>query len=83
MTWLQHILGLDDASSVPYLAWSGFGADLPIIGALIALGRRHNCHVHGCWRIGRHPVAGTGHVVCRHHHPDGAPSADDIRKARS
>jgi len=86
MGWLMHILGLDNGSGVPYLAWSGPGADLgefAIVGSLIAGVRHHNCHVHGCWRVGRHPVAGTGYVVCRRHHPDGAPTAADIREAVS
>jgi hypothetical protein len=82
--WLLHVLGLDNASGVPYLAWSGFGGDvgeLAIVAALIATIRRHNCHVHRCWRVGRHPVSTTGYVVCRRHHPEGAPSAADIREA--
>jgi len=78
---LLHVLGLDDASGVPYLAWSGFGGDLGIVGALAALTwsfwRRHNCEVRGCWRIGRHQTAG-GHHVCRCHHPDGEPSAEHV-----
>lgn len=84
MGWLAHVLGLDDASGGWYLWWSGTGSDLgevAIAGAVLATVRRHNCHVHRCWRIARHPVAGTGHVVCRHHHPDGAPTAADIGEA--
>lgn len=86
MNWLAHILGLDNGGGMPYLAWSGFGSDLSefaIVGALLAHVRRHNCHVHGCLRVGRHPVSGTGFVVCRRHHPDGAPTAADVREAAS
>lgn len=83
MRWLAHVLGLDNASGVPYLAWSGVGGDLGIIGALLAVVRHRNCHVHKCWRVGRHPVAGTTFVVCRRHHPDGAPTAADVREAAS
>lgn len=74
MTWLPHFLGLDDPAGRWYGFWSGAGSDLgeiAIIGGLISIVRRHNCHVHHCWRVGRHPVAGTLHVVCRRHHPDG------------
>jgi hypothetical protein len=84
--WLAHVLGLDDASGGWYLWWSGIGSDiseLALVGAVLAHVRRLNCHVHGCLRIGRHPVAGTGYVVCRRHHPDGAPTAAEVREAAS
>lgn len=32
--------------------------------------RKHNCHVHKCWRLQWHPHPVHGHPVCRHHHPD-------------
>jgi hypothetical protein len=79
--WLAHVLGLDNASGAPYLAWSGAGGDLSelaLVGALLTHLRRFNCHVHGCLRLGRHPVAGTDYIVCRRHHPDGAPTAADL-----
>ena len=53
-----------------YNFWSGFGSDLGelvIIGSLIGLYRHHNCPVKGCWRIGRHPVAGTPYKTCHKH----------------
>lgn len=74
MSWLLHVLGVDDMSGRWYGLWSGFGSDLgelAIIGGLISIVRHHNCHVHRCWRVGRHKVTGTPHVVCRRHHPDG------------
>jgi hypothetical protein len=56
----------------------GIGA----IAAGYALVRKHNCHVKGCPRIGRHPVDGTNYIVCQHHHPsDQAPSHDKILAA--
>lgn len=82
--WLVHVLGLDDASGGWYLWWSGIASDLPelaVLGAVAAHLRRINCHVHRCWRVGRFPVAGTGFVVCRQHHRDGAPTAADVREA--
>lgn len=81
--WLMHVLGLDNASGAPYLAWSGVGGDLGYLAIIGTLIRRHNCHVHGCLRVGRHPVTGTDYVVCRRHHPDGAPTAADVREAAS
>jgi len=78
---LAHVLGLDDVSGYWYAFWSGSGGDLgelAIAGGLVSIYRRHNCHVHRCWRLGRHPVEGTPHVVCARHHPDGAPTAEQI-----
>lgn len=84
--WLAHVLGLDDGSGRWYLWWSGMGANIgefAIVGSLLSGVRHHNCHVRGCWRVGRHPVVDTGYVVCRRHHPTGAPTAADIREAVS
>jgi hypothetical protein len=84
---VQRFFGLDDLSGPWYGFWSGAGSDiteLAIIGGLISLARRHNCHVKGCWRIGRHKVEGTEFITCAKHHPtvpDGGPSADDIQRA--
>lgn len=74
---LLHVLGIDDVSGRWYAFWSGFGGDLTIFGALAVWLRHQNCHVQGCPRIGRHQVAGTEWKVCRHHHPDDAPTAKD------
>lgn len=68
---LLHLLGVDNLSGPWYGFWSGIGSDLSEIAGLLTVAwifyRRHNCHVHGCWRIGRHSVEGTPHVVCRRH----------------
>lgn len=75
MTWLWHVLGLDNASGMAYLAWSGVGSDiseLALIGGAFALYKRHTCHVNSprfCWRPGTHPVAGTAFKACAKHHP--------------
>lgn len=69
MTWLAHILGLDNASGRAYLAWSGFGGDLSevvLLAAVYGLVRKHNCHQKHCLRIGRHLVDGT--PWCNRHH---------------
>jgi hypothetical protein len=84
MHWLSHFLGLDNESGPIYAFWSGFGSDigeLAIIGALWAGVRKHNCHVRRCWRIGRFTVEGTPYVVCSHHHPDRAPTHEQILRA--
>jgi hypothetical protein len=78
---LEHVLGLDDPSGRWYLWWSGPFADVALFSAPIVLLRKHNCHVKGCPRLGRHGVPGTGFVVCRRHHPDDRPTAADVRRA--
>ena len=80
MNWLLHILGVDNVSGRWYGWWSGAGSDvgeLAIIGGLLTVVRRHNCEVHGCWRLGRHQTA-AGHHVCRAHHPDGHLTAEQV-----
>ena len=67
--WLFHALGLDSASGSPYLFWSGFGSDigeLAIVGGLVTLVRKHNCHQRRCWRVSRHIVDGS--PWCNRHH---------------
>lgn len=82
---LEHWLGLTNAGGKTYLFWSGFCGDLAFIGGGWAIVRHTNCHVRGCWRVGRHEVRGTHFKVCRKHHPaiDGKPSADDIARAHA
>jgi hypothetical protein len=73
--WLLHVLGVDNVAGSWYGWWSGAGSDIgeiTLIAGVAAFLRHKNCHVHGCLRIGRHPVAGTTHTVCRRHHPDPA-----------
>ena len=57
-----------------YQFWSGIGSDageITLIGALVAIWSKHNCHVHRCWRLSWHPSEKYGgHVVCRHHHEE-------------
>lgn len=74
--WLLHILGIDTQASDWYDLWSGFGAvtmaSAPLWIMAIATLRKHNCHKHRCWRIGRHHfIDEHGHdkYMCRHHHP--------------
>jgi hypothetical protein len=69
MGWLLHALGLDTTSGPVYAFWSGAGSDLgevALLGGMITLVRKHNCHERRCWRVGRHVVDGT--PWCNHHH---------------
>ena len=54
---------------------SGTLADITLFTAfastLYLFWRRHNCHVHRCWRLQWHAHPGHGHPVCKKHHPDG------------
>ena len=71
---LMHAFGIDAGPTWPYGFWSGFGSCLTEFAIVGAVWHHLNCGVAGCWRLGRHHVAGTTHVVCRHHHPDAAPT---------
>jgi len=78
MSFLAHVLGIDNLSGPWYGFWSGIFGDASILAMPALLLRRHNCHVKGCPRIGRHPVDGTTWTVCRRHHPDDHPTAQDV-----
>jgi hypothetical protein len=85
---ILDFFGVVDEGGKGYAFWSGIGSDIgevAIIGAVIGMYHRHSCHVDGCWRIGRHPVEGTGFVTCRRHHPtissDAPLTAEDIAQA--
>jgi hypothetical protein len=69
---------LDPLNGDGYQFWSGIGSGSPIFIGVLLFWRHHNCAVHGCYRLGRHRVSGTEHVVCRRHHPDQAPSAQRV-----
>jgi hypothetical protein len=81
---LGHVLGSDGRAW--YNFWSGFGADLgevAFFGAAIGVYRKHNCHVHGCWRIAKQQVVGTSWMVCHKHHPEGRPTPEQIAQVHS
>ena len=82
MRLLLHVLGVDDVSGHWYAWWSGIAGDLSILAAPGIWWRTHNCHVGSCWRLGRHPVDGTTWQVCRRHHPDDHPTAQDVKAAQ-
>jgi len=69
VTWLLHVLGVDNVSGRAYAWWSGAGSDLSeiaLLGGLYGLARKHQCHEPRCFRIGRHVVDGSPY--CDHHH---------------
>src|SRR6266700_548664 len=77
MSWLLHVLGIDDLSGPWYGFWSGFGSDITefgLLGVAVAWYRRNNCEIHKCKRIGRHEFfdheKNVTHHLCRSHHPD-------------
>lgn len=87
---LAVFFGLTNPSGHAYAFWSGIGSDigeLTIIGGLIAIYRKHNCHARGCWRVGRLQVEGTPYVVCHRHHPthegNRKASVDTINRAHA
>lgn len=89
MNWLLHWLAVHTGTineGGPYYGfWSGFGSDLgevTLIAALLGMLRQHNCEVKGCPRLGRHLTA-AGHRVCRRHHPDGAPTHQQVADAHA
>lgn len=57
-----------------YAFFSGFGAwlssTLGLSTIAATLWHSLNCHVAGCLRPGRYPVAGGQYKVCRRHHGD-------------
>lgn len=71
LLWFIGVSPVPDGTSPMYQLWSGFVpalAILSLVGGLWSHYKRINCHVHGCWRIGRYDV--EGFKVCHAHHPD-------------
>lgn len=70
---LHPLTGPASAKHGGYLFWSGIAGSFVLGGGIwtgtVVLYRKHNCHIKGCWRIGRHPAAGGKYIVCPKHHP--------------
>jgi hypothetical protein len=79
--WLYHAVRWTWHDADGYNFISGPLADITLLGAGYAILRRHNCHVGGCWRIGRAPVHGTSYIVCKKHHPHEAPTVEQVHAA--
>jgi len=66
--FILHVLGIDTQQSYFYDFWSGVATQMSVFIGAVVYYKKHNCHVHGCPRIGKHQI---GHyVVCSKHHPD-------------
>lgn len=86
--WLAVHTGSDHTAgnSVYYNFFSGSGSDigeLAIVGGLVGIYRRHNCHQRWCWRIARHPHG--PYFLCSKHHPlvpDKGPTAAHIKEVK-
>lgn len=79
MNWIGHLLGTDGKGYYDF--YSGFAqavGSIALLGGVAAFVHRHNCHVKGCWRLGKARVQGTEWVVCHHHHPDGHATVEKI-----
>jgi hypothetical protein len=81
--WLYHAVRWTWHDPDGYNFISGPLADITLLGGAYAIIRRHNCHVKGCWRIGRHPVHGTSYIVCARHHPHRKPTARQVLEAHN
>lgn len=84
--WFFVITGARDEAGGWYGFWSGFGGSVPdflILASVTGYLLHRNCHVHRCWRLGRHHVDGTPYVTCRKHHPamPAQVSAADVAEA--
>lgn len=80
--WFQNQTGtnitpaqISHGGSHQYNFWSGWGS-VWILPVIITLGHylvdrfTHVCHVPGCYRKGKHPMAKGKYIVCGKHHPD-------------
>lgn len=70
LSGIWHVIASTWQNQTVYSFVSGPLADVTLLGGAIAIVRKHTCHIHGCWRLGRHAVDGTPYVVCPKHHPD-------------
>lgn len=71
---MAHFFGVDTQQSQNYDFVSGVGpmiiTALGYLGIVSTLLHHFNCHVTGCWNVGRFTVADGQYKVCRSHHPD-------------
>lgn len=68
MDWLLHVLGIDTQQSYYYDFASGWGPKILEMTVFIGIWYwQHQCHYHGCFRVGRYPL--HHHKLCRRHHP--------------
>ncbi|HEY4348776.1 MAG TPA: hypothetical protein VGM80_14425 [Gaiellaceae bacterium] len=70
---LHHILHWPTQGGYNFV--SGPLSDITLVtafvGTMYIFLRKHNCHVHRCWRLQWHAHPDHGHLVCKQHHPHG------------
>jgi hypothetical protein len=62
LLWFLGVYPVPSGTSAMYQLWSGLVPALTVLtlfGAVVGMYHVHNCHMDGCWRIGKHRVAGT------------------------
>jgi len=74
--WLAVHTGTVNEPGPYYGFFSGFGSDLgelTLLGGLLAIYKRHNCHTRWCWRFGHHDftdeATGITYRLCRRCQP--------------
>lgn len=67
INFILHITGIDTQQSPWYDFWSGIATQGSLVIMAASYYMKHNCHKHGCLRIGKHTYAGTPY--CTKHHP--------------
>jgi hypothetical protein len=74
--WLAIHTGTDNEAGPYYGFLSGAGSDIgeiTLIGGMLAIYRKHNCHTGWCLRFGHHDftdeATGISYRLCRKHHP--------------
>jgi hypothetical protein len=81
---VTHLLDWFMLQGRGYQFWSGFGSDfgeITLVFGVYLIWRRHVCHVKGCPRIIWKDH--NGHALCRKHHPDSPPKAEDLTRKPS
>lgn len=61
---------ITSATNAFYGIVSGWLGDVGLFAGIIIYLRHKNCHVKGCYRLGKHQVANGKYTVCAVHHPE-------------
>lgn len=69
MFWVHIWWITSSATNSFYGIVSGWLGDLGLLVGLVMYYRKHNCHVKGCPRLGKHSVGDGSLIVCKKHHP--------------
>lgn len=66
--WLLYNPTWWPESGVGYAIGSSWSGSTAILSGAYIIAKRHNCHEHGCWRIGR-VLLPDGTLTCHRHDP--------------